>query len=254
MFSSVGPVKKAFVITKKKQNDDVEHETINDHSRGFGFVEFRVPEDAERAIGEFNQHQFKERVLSVEMAKKKFRDAEHPRPPRKVKKEVVENVDDVPEPTQEVTIPEVIVQEEPDEPVIKQTDKIKKEKPLKKDNPKKDNSKKDVVVEIKDEPAEVTNVAVVTSVFDAPVKPIDPNSHTVLLSGIDASIDKKQLFKRVKKLGTVVTLIFPSPESTPTSISARIVYETPAIAQKAVSKLNNHTVLLLISWKHLIIR
>lgn len=55
-------------------------------SKGFGFIEFITPEDAELAVHTLNNHELKGRKLVVQLAREKEKhrmrrdDAEHPRP------------------------------------------------------------------------------------------------------------------------------------------------------------------------------
>lgn len=58
--SEIGPVKRASIIQGSEGR-----------SRGFGFVIFAVPEDAERSVASLGGSKYKGRVLSVEVALKK---------------------------------------------------------------------------------------------------------------------------------------------------------------------------------------
>ncbi len=55
LFSDVGPVKQCFLVRVKGQPKH----------RGFGFVQYALPEDAERAVGECNGKSLKGRKLQV---------------------------------------------------------------------------------------------------------------------------------------------------------------------------------------------
>ncbi|GLI62225.1 hypothetical protein VaNZ11_004822, partial [Volvox africanus] len=61
LFSDVGPVKQCFLVRVK---DQPKH-------RGFGFVQYALPEDAERAITECSGKSLKGRKLQVELADKR---------------------------------------------------------------------------------------------------------------------------------------------------------------------------------------
>ena len=54
-FSEVGPVKQCFLVRVKGQPKH----------RGFGFVQYALPEDAERAVGELDGTALKGRKLQV---------------------------------------------------------------------------------------------------------------------------------------------------------------------------------------------
>eukprot|EP00198_Chlamydomonas_reinhardtii_P010429 XP_001699766.1 predicted protein [Chlamydomonas reinhardtii] len=60
-FSEVGPVKQCFLVRVKGQPKH----------RGFGFVQYALPEDAERAVGELDGTALKGRKLQVELAIKR---------------------------------------------------------------------------------------------------------------------------------------------------------------------------------------
>ncbi|GIL62661.1 hypothetical protein Vafri_16848, partial [Volvox africanus] len=61
LFSDVGPVKQCFLVRVK---DQPKH-------RGFGFVQYALPEDAERAVTECSGKSLKGRKLQVELADKR---------------------------------------------------------------------------------------------------------------------------------------------------------------------------------------
>jgi nucleolar protein 4 len=67
-FQSVGPVRRAFVITTRKQSHHMPGET--QQSRGFGFVEFALASDALRAVATLNNHVIPQtsKALKVEVA------------------------------------------------------------------------------------------------------------------------------------------------------------------------------------------
>ena len=59
VFAQVGSVESATVVTDRETG----------HSRGFGFVEMAMAEDAEAAVRKFNGHEVDGRTLTVQPAK-----------------------------------------------------------------------------------------------------------------------------------------------------------------------------------------
>ncbi|GIM15138.1 hypothetical protein Vretimale_17951 [Volvox reticuliferus] len=83
LFSDVGPVKQCFLVRVK---DQPKH-------RGFGFVQYALPEDAERAVNECNGKNLKGRKLQVELADKRA-PLEERKKKRKLGQDGDENADD----------------------------------------------------------------------------------------------------------------------------------------------------------------
>jgi nucleolar protein 4 len=80
LFSTVGPIKNAFIVTDKSsapapsnadESAPSSSEKPQGRSRGFGFVEFRVPEDAESAMNQYQAHELHGRAMKLELANKK---------------------------------------------------------------------------------------------------------------------------------------------------------------------------------------
>lgn len=61
LFSAAGPVQRAFVVKDRKTKQ----------SRGFGYVQFALPEDADRAVEELHRSVLGDRKISVELSGKK---------------------------------------------------------------------------------------------------------------------------------------------------------------------------------------
>jgi len=68
-FSEVGPVRSCFVVMENLPEDKKD---IQRHNKGYGFVQYAIPEDATRAIEELKNKKFREeRILRMELALKK---------------------------------------------------------------------------------------------------------------------------------------------------------------------------------------
>eukprot|EP00792_Barthelona_sp_PAP020_P005163 TRINITY_DN2531_c0_g1_i1.p1 TRINITY_DN2531_c0_g1~~TRINITY_DN2531_c0_g1_i1.p1 ORF type:complete len:772 (+),score=253.14 TRINITY_DN2531_c0_g1_i1:2081-4396(+) len=76
MFSNIGPVKRAYVIKNPETGD----------SKGFGFVEYSLPEDAASAMEEFQNKEIEGRKLKLEGALQRLR-PERPRAGRIVREQ-----------------------------------------------------------------------------------------------------------------------------------------------------------------------
>lgn len=62
----------------------------------------------------------------------------------------------------------------------------------------------------------------------------------VLVSGLPSQgLDKKKVYKRMKKIGSVAHIVFPGPESLAEAVTARVVFHKPADAARAVEDLND---------------
>lgn len=74
-FTDIGPVRKCFLVRTKGE----------EKHRGFGFIQFALPEDAERAVKELNGKEFGGRKLQLEIANKKAPlDQRYPKRPKPV--------------------------------------------------------------------------------------------------------------------------------------------------------------------------
>ncbi|OUM69010.1 hypothetical protein PIROE2DRAFT_28990, partial [Piromyces sp. E2] len=68
-FSEVGPVRSCFVVMENLPEDKKDIKRLN---KGYGFVQYAIPEDATRAIEELKNKKFREeRILRMELALKK---------------------------------------------------------------------------------------------------------------------------------------------------------------------------------------
>jgi len=68
-FSEVGPVRSCFVVMENLPEDKKDVKRLN---KGYGFVQYAIPEDATRAIEELKNKKFREeRILRMELALKK---------------------------------------------------------------------------------------------------------------------------------------------------------------------------------------
>ncbi|RKP26646.1 hypothetical protein SYNPS1DRAFT_21638 [Syncephalis pseudoplumigaleata] len=68
-FSEVGPVRSSFVVREKRSEE--KHGSGKPPCKGFGFVQFAMSEDAERALEELATTKFRNQVLSMELALKR---------------------------------------------------------------------------------------------------------------------------------------------------------------------------------------
>ncbi|KAI8057171.1 hypothetical protein BDF22DRAFT_669890 [Syncephalis plumigaleata] len=68
-FSEVGPVRSSFVVREKASNEN--HDKRKLPCKGFGFVQFAMSEDAERALDELANVKFRNQTLFMELALKR---------------------------------------------------------------------------------------------------------------------------------------------------------------------------------------
>ncbi|KAF9420462.1 RNA recognition motif-containing protein, partial [Entomortierella beljakovae] len=199
-FSEVGPVRSCFVVLDRSAEQTAAEDGDSKEgiaaaaatkaplkNKGFGFVQFVLPEDAEKAINDLRGVKFlKQRPLIMEKAVKKSHDGEE-----KPKKE------------------------------FKQKPKPKKTK------------------EVEENPEEP--------------KEKNYSFQTVVLKGLTKDITKKQIYKKVRKAGDVMGVIYPvyikDPEvpagddtekGTVEEGTAHIVYNTSHLASSAVHALDGH--------------
>ncbi|KAG1177119.1 hypothetical protein G6F70_002918 [Rhizopus microsporus] len=78
LFGEIGPVRKAFVVTERKEDEQQKEEEKKPvKNKGFGYVHYAMEEDAQTAITKLNNTKFKGRKLRVEFAKRKSETAAH---------------------------------------------------------------------------------------------------------------------------------------------------------------------------------
>ncbi|KAF9397439.1 RNA recognition motif-containing protein [Mortierella sp. AD011] len=205
-FSEIGPVRSCFVVLDRSAEQIAAEEQEGEKNKagiaataaakappknkGYGFVQFVLPDDADKAINDLRGVKFlKQRPLIMEKAVKKSHDGEE-----KPKKEF-------------------------------------KPKP-KASKPKKTNE----TTEESEEPKEKNY-----------------SFQTVVLKGLSKDITKKHIYKKVRKVGDVMEVIFPVYVKEPESASeeeksektveegtAHVIYNTAYLASSAVQALDGH--------------
>ncbi|ORY03776.1 hypothetical protein K493DRAFT_345951 [Basidiobolus meristosporus CBS 931.73] len=182
-FSDVGPIRSCFVVQKTPEENQGEGEgedsgksSAEKGNKGYGFVQFVVPEDAERAITELKKVKFRnERTLRIELAlKKSHRD----------------------------------------------------EKPVIKKAPKKEKA------------------ADAAPVDRSKFQKMPSSVQTIIVSGLNPEVNKKQIYKKVRKFGEVSEVIFPvyeeGDEKKPLEGVAHVVFAKLGEARNAIEHLNDH--------------
>lgn len=177
-FSDIGPVRSCFVVADKTAKNGF-------RNKGYGYVAYALPEDAERAVRELKKKPFLEtRTLKLELA---------------VKKKVAEERKNAGFPL---------------DPEHTQKRAPKKPKP------------------------EPTSVSAQT-----PSQAWKPRSRhtTVRISDLAEGIDKKQVYKKVRKYGEVVKVVYPVSEDDKLLPGvADVIYSSSQDAENAVKHLDQH--------------
>ncbi|KAG1149282.1 hypothetical protein G6F37_001793 [Rhizopus arrhizus] len=71
-FGEIGPVRKCFVVTERKQTQsDQAEESKPVRNKGFGYVHYAMEEDAQTALTKLKNVKFKGRKIKIELAKRK---------------------------------------------------------------------------------------------------------------------------------------------------------------------------------------
>jgi nucleolar protein 4 len=94
-------------------------------------------------------------------------------------------------------------------------------------------------VESSDEPKKIKKEKQIVP-FDVPKttkKPFIKKTFSITISGLSQDINKKQLYKKVRKYGSVKEINFPLLED---STQAQVIYETEKDAENAIKHLHEH--------------
>ncbi|KAF8955152.1 RNA recognition motif-containing protein [Entomortierella lignicola] len=205
-FSEVGPVRSCFVVLDRSAEQTAAEAPEGEDNKagiaaaaaakgpqknkGYGFVQFVLPDDADKAINDLRGVKFlKQRPLIMEKAVKKSHDGE--------------------------------------------------EKPKKEFTPKPKSSKPKKTKETPEESEEP--------------KEKNYSFQTVVLKGLSKDITKKHIYKKVRKVGDVMEVIFPvyikesestegedKSEKTVEEGTAHVIYNTAYLASSAVQALDGH--------------
>ncbi|KAJ3010994.1 RNA recognition motif-containing protein [Thoreauomyces humboldtii] len=188
-FSDIGPVRSCFVVADR--NADKEG-----RNKGYGYVSYALPEDAERAVKDLKKKKFMEtRTLKVDFA---------------VHKKVAEDRK------------AAGLSVNPDDP----------DRPKPKPKPR-------AVLPRSDPSASSTSTSVAPSA--APYKPRVTKQITVEVSGLPADVTQKQVYKKVRKYGEVVQVVYPVLRNDVAVPSiAHAVYRSEEDAKNAVLYLDGH--------------
>ncbi|KAK9767317.1 RNA recognition motif-containing protein [Basidiobolus ranarum] len=182
-FSDIGPIRSCFVVQNTPEGEGEEESeaaakpSSDKGNKGYGFVQFVVSEDAERAITELKKVKFRnERTLRIELALKKSHRDDKPVIAKKPKKEV---------------------------PVVPE-DRARFQK-------------------------------------------MPSSVQSIVISGLGSDVNKKQIYKKVRKFGEVKEVIFPvfdgqTEEGEKKALEgvAHIVFAKLGEAKNAIQHLDDH--------------
>ncbi|KAJ3277347.1 RNA recognition motif-containing protein [Borealophlyctis nickersoniae] len=179
-FSEIGPVRSCFVVADPSSQDGPKN-------KGYGYVTFALPEDAERALKELKKAKFQgKRTLRIELA---------------LKKKVAE-------------------ERKAAGPPAGQDHQQKSKKKL--SRPAADGA----------------------ATAESPIRksPKRASQATLEISGLPEDVTKKQIYKKARKHGSVVEVVFPvvGDDDAPLPGVARVVYATNADAAEASKHLDDH--------------
>ena len=222
LFSSLGPIKKCFIVT----------DPITKKSKGVGYVQFAVKEDAQRAMDQLDGEQAQDQVrqanvtssvlgskgnrIRVEWAKKE-RDSLKQRNEKR-KRGVEEKLGHGTE--------------------LAEKDNDQQQQPHRADRSVKRSKSTKIHTEAEAIPGSSSAGGETTRDVNA--------SRTLVLTGLSKcdpiQKDNKALYKRVRKVGDVESVIYPLTDTDPTSVGemAHVVFRTPNHATLAISKLDQH--------------
>ena len=249
-FESIGPVKRAFVVTEKKHRTlGKDSSTKPGQSRGFGFVEFALFDDAQRAVTEFNNVDTDGRRLRVEIAVK----GKNEKPKfekRKNKNEIseeenIKQEEEIQNDSKNISDNDSETSEEEDDDAgndsqMKDESEIHSwRKDIKSESDNENDS--DNNEDHNDEENQINNQKSSIKTTPAPsnssstIRETDSTT-ALLISGISVQIGTLAPTLSKLLLKPVLT-IFPSPESTPKYKAARLVFSNELETKQAKTKL-----------------
>ncbi len=215
-FEDIGPVKIAFVARDKGTQE----------SRGFGFVEFAVPSDAESAIQLHGQEWFG-RKLKIELAlRKDLSETDKQEEYKKFeKKKVVKSEDGDNKRDRNEKFDK---REQGDKREDRREKFDKREKFDREEKSLADRKKK-----TKKEEKEVKR----SDLSDELLSTIE--NTTVLFTGFNSTVAGDRISASMKRLAPIKKTVYPSPESKGDVLCARVTFETADAAKKAVKRYHN---------------
>ncbi|ELR14581.1 RNA recognition motif domain containing protein [Acanthamoeba castellanii str. Neff] len=213
LFSDVGPIRRAFVITKKGERK----------CSGQGYVQFVMESDAAAAVRQYSGKPFKGSRVLIEVAKPRVRDEKEKRQPKKPVEEVKqEDQDDegaLKDDGYDITKEDEIGKNEPKPvptPVAKPIAKpVAKPAPP----PKREQRKPAPAPLPKREP------------------PPKVEKKVVIVSGLPTSVDEKALEKVLRKYGPITSITYPLGKEN--TVIAHVEFKDAKFAERASKKCVN---------------